>query len=264
MAKAFSSFFYHILNKLIMKILIRYNKNYECIIRRNVVKTLIMSGKSATQLNNPQEKVSFFNLCVYVFVFGCFIGYIVEILMVMINKGHFVNKQGMIYGPFNQVYGFGALIFTICLYKFRNSNKYILFIISSLVGGTFEYVCSYSQAVIFKSESWNYSRFPLSFNGRTNPLHAMFWGFLGLIFISLVIPQLIRAINRIPDKWVNVIAWCLLIFMLLNMLISASAVLRQIERNKGEEPDNSVDEFLDKHYDDDYLKKIYPNMKFIK
>lgn len=228
------------------------------------MKTLIMSDEGSTKVNNPQKKVGFFNLCVYVFVFGCFIGYIVEILMVMINKGHFVNKQGMIYGPFNQVYGLGALIFTICLYKFRHSNRYILFIISSLVGGTFEYICSYSQEVIFKSESWDYSTFPLSFNGRTNPLHAMFWGFLGLIFISFVIPQIVRVINKIPDKWVNVISRCLLIFMLLNMLISAAAVLRQIERKNGDEPSNSVEEFLDKQYNDDYLKKIYPNMKFIK
>ena len=231
---------------------------------RYVVKTLIMTENNVTEVKQSEKNVSFFNLCVFVFVLGCFIGYVVEVIMALINKGHFVNKQGMIYGPFNQVYGFGAVIFVMCMWKFRNSSKYILFIIASAAGGVFEYGCSYVQEVIFKSESWNYSKFPLSFNGRTNPIHAMFWGFLGLAFFAFVIPPLIKVINGIPGNWSTIVSWFMLIFMLLNMLLSATAVLRQIERKKGNQPSNAVEEFLDTHYNDDFLKKVYPNMKFIK
>ena len=55
----------------------------------------------------------------------------------------------------------------------------------------------------------------------------------------------------------------LFVFMLFNMIISAAAVIRQTERMAGDKADNAVEVFLDEHYNDELLKKVYPNMKFI-
>ena len=80
------------------------------------------------------QKTNFFHLCVLIFVFGCFLGYVVEVIYSYFKHGHFINRQGMIYGPFNQVYGFGALIFTILLYRVRNCNKIVLFFAGAIIG----------------------------------------------------------------------------------------------------------------------------------
>ena len=50
--------------------------------------------------------------------------------------------------------------------------------------------------------------------------------------------------------------------MILNMTISAVAVIRQVERKAGNTADNAIERFLDKQYPDEFLKKVYPNMKF--
>lgn len=228
------------------------------------METLLLTKKVDISTEKKQDKVNFFNLCVFIFVLGCIIGYVVEVIYAYYKHGRFINKQGMIYGPFNQIYGFGAMIFTLSLYKFRKSNKLIILIAGTIVGGLFEYVCSYLQEIIFKSESWNYSKFPLSFNGRTNPIHALFWGVLGVLFMTFILPPMIHMINNIPIHIATIISWLLFVFMIINMTISAAAVCRQAERKKGEKPSNSIECFLDKHYDDDFLKKVYPNMKFIK
>lgn len=214
--------------------------------------------------NNKYQKVNFFHLCVLIFVLGCLIGYIVEVIIAFIKCGHFVNKQGMIYGPFNQIYGFGALIYTICLYPFKNSKKYILLLMGTFIGGLFEYLCSVFQEIVFKSTSWQYSKLPLSIGGRTNLLFALGWGILGLLFITFVLPLLIRMINKCPTILTITLAWGFFVLMIFNMIISSAASLRQTERHKGNKANNAIEIFLDKHYDDDLLKKVYPTAKHIK
>ena len=48
--------------------------------------------------------------------------------------------------------------------------------------------------------------------------------------------------------------------MIFNMAISALAVQRWDQRDHGVKADNSFEEFLDKTYPDDFMRKIYPNM----
>ena len=48
--------------------------------------------------------------------------------------------------------------------------------------------------------------------------------------------------------------------MVFNMAISALAVQRWDQRDHGVKVDNAFEEFLDKTYPDDFMRKIYPNM----
>ena len=226
---------------------------------------MFLSPKESIKIkNHPNSKTNMFCLCVFVFVIGCFIGYVVEVVYEFIKHGEFINKQGMIYGPFNQIYGFGALVFTLALYKFRNSKKIVIFIMGSLLGGVFEYVCSFIQEKIFNSESWNYSSLPLSLNGRTNLMHAAFWGILGLLFIIYCMPFIVKLLQSISFKTAISSSVLLLVFMIFNMTISSISVLRYIERLEHEAPSNQIEVFLDQHYDDELIKKVYPKTKFFK
>ena len=51
--------------------------------------------------------------------------------------------------------------------------------------------------------------------------------------------------------------------MILNSLISGMAVARMSARYSEVSPRNRVEIFLDRHYPDEMLKKIYPNMMFV-
>lgn len=223
----------------------------------------VSNNKDVATVDIRQSSVNFFQLMVYVFVLSCIIGFIVEVIYAYVTEGAFVNKQGMIYGPFNQVYGFGGVLFVGCLYRFRNSKKYIIFIAAAVLGGAFEYLCSFVQEIVFKSESWNYNHLPLSLDGRTNPIHASFWGILAVFFFTFCLPPLVIGMGKIPRRVNLFLSWFLFVFMLFNMIISAAAVIRQTERMAGDKADNAVEVFLDEHYNDELLKKVYPNMKFI-
>ena len=70
-------------------------------------------------------------LCFYklfwIFLVGCVIGCLVEMLWCYLNEGFFESRQGLIYGPFSPVYGLGAVLFTLVMYRFKHSSSFIIF-----------------------------------------------------------------------------------------------------------------------------------------
>ena len=49
----------------------------------------------------------------WVFFLGCIIGVVVETLWCLATKFYIENRSGVIYGPFNPVYGVGAVVLTL-------------------------------------------------------------------------------------------------------------------------------------------------------
>ncbi|MDD2361351.1 MAG: putative ABC transporter permease [Oscillospiraceae bacterium] len=199
----------------------------------------------------------------WIFLIGCFIGVVFETLYCIIMRGRYESRVGVIYGPFNPVYGVGAALLTICLRRLRNKRDLWIFLGSAVIGGAFEYLCSFCQELAFGTVSWEYSHTQYNFNGRTNIMYSFIWGLLGLIWVKEIYPRLSSLIDRIP-KYINKILTVVLsIFMLINMLISAMALERQSRRRIGVSPTNSIEKFLDEHYPDDLLNEIYPNMMVV-
>lgn len=196
----------------------------------------------------------------WIFVFGCIGGVIVETIWCMITRHTIESRTGLIYGPFNPVYGFGALIMTVCLNRLSNKRDLWIFIGSMVIGGAFEYACSLFQELAFGTVSWEYSGMALNINGRTSILYCLFWGVLGLLWVKDLMPRMSRLIERIPPKIGAALTWCMAVFLVCNMTISVVAVARQSARRDGIAPDNKIEHFLDKHYTDEFLYKIYPNM----
>lgn len=211
----------------------------------------------------PYLKTNKFYCFVWIFVIGCVIGYVVEVLYAFYRKGHFVNKQGMIYGPFNQIYGFGAVLFILTLGNLYRIRAIYIFIISTVVGAAFEFACSWIQQLVFGSVSWQYGKSIFNIDGRISLKHSLFWGILGVLGIKIVFPWFFRLLLKIPRKVIAPVSIIVFAFMIFNMSISALAVARQNERRHCEEPSNGFERFLDKTYPDEFLKDIYPNMKFI-
>lgn len=197
----------------------------------------------------------------WVFLLGCFIGDIYEIILHFIKFGEIVTRQGVLYGPFNPVYGFGAVIFELVFYRVKNLK--VVFLASAILGASFEYLCSFWQEKIFGTVSWDYSHHFMNFQGRTSLYVACFWGLCGVAFVLWLIPFFDKYIEKIPNKIGIPLSWVLAIFMIVNMLLSAVVVYRYTERNRGIPAENEVIQVIDKWYPDEKVKKAYPNMLFI-
>ena len=218
---------------------------------------------------NKKECVVFAReLCFYklfwIFLIGCVVGVLAETLYCLILGGSFEVRWGVIYGPFNPVYGFGTVLITIVLHRYSKLSKVKMFFLSMFLGGAYEYLCSFFQEVTLGTISWSYENKFFSLGGRTSLVYVLCWGILGLLWIKAIYPKVSGWIESFPIKLGKILTWILFIFMILNMVISSLAVHRYSSRYCHIPPQNKFDIFLDKAYPDKVLKSIYPNMKVVK
>ena len=72
-----------------------------------------------------------------------------------------------------------------------------------------------------------------------------------------------RAFNKIHIPFNKVIIWAFIAFFVFDAALSASAAIRMDERDRGVEANNHFEQFLDTHFDDDKMHKIYANSKSV-
>lgn len=194
----------------------------------------------------------------WVFIIGSIIGYAVEMVVGFVQNGHFVSRQGLVFGPFAQVYGLGILAYYLIVPKIKGGYLKIFFV-TMILGGIVEYLCSYFQEILFGTISWDYSHLLFNINGRTSLLHCTYWGIGGVLFMKYILP-LINKIDKITkDAYFRTITALFIIFMLFNISVSSMAAIRQNERNREIGASNNIDVFFDKYYSDEVMDNIYEN-----
>ena len=198
----------------------------------------------------------------WVFFIGCFAGVVLETIYCLIQRGHYESRVGLIYGPFNLVYGIGALCLSGALYRFRNRGRVFSFVGGFVVGSVVEYACSWFQEVCFGSTSWDYSNMPYNLNGRICLLYSVFWGILGIFWIKDIYPRMAKWILKIPNKVGKPLTWALLAFMVFNSVMTLFTSLRWTARREGVPASNAFEAYLDEHYPDDRMQKIFANAEF--
>ena len=223
---------------------------------------------SNTAIDVQEEEKSFFargmngyKIALIVFI-GSFAGVMLELLWCFARHGYLESRSGLVWGPFNMLYGVGAASLSIILYRFRNRGKWLSFLGGFVVGSVVEYVCSWLQEVLFGSRSWDYSRVPFNINGRICLLYSLFWGALGIFWIKDIYPFMAKWILKLPNRAGKILTWVLSIFLAVNCLVSAAAVYRWSERLHDEPPKTWIGSVMDARFPNERMERIYANMNF--
>ena len=197
----------------------------------------------------------------WIFVIGSVFGFFAEMLYALVYTRMIEIRRGLLYGPFIQVYGIGAVAYYLLVSRVENPKK--VFFIGMIAGGILEYLCSFLQEVFFGTISWDYSNLFMNINGRTSLLYCFYWGIIGVAYLKVVKPYLIKLDNLIEIKWVRVLTYFFMIFMIFDITISCMAGARQEARRKKLPPKNKIEIFIDEKYPDSFMDKIYNNKKNI-
>ncbi len=116
---------------------------------------------------------------IWIFTIGSVLGYLLETAWFFLQSGHYICRQGVVFGPISEIYGFGAVLLTLALYRIRNKNAIWIFLFSGILGASFEYFCSFFQEKLCGTISWDYSDQPFNLHGRTSLAFVVVWGFWG-------------------------------------------------------------------------------------
>lgn len=200
----------------------------------------------------------FYKLVVLFFV-GAFVGDIIETIFCRITMGEWMSRSSVVCGPFSIVWGLAIAAATLMLYKYKDRSDGFLFLIGTGLGGAYEYLCSVFTEIVFGKVFWDYSDIPFNLGGRINLLYCFFWGIAAVVWFKLIYTRLSKVIEKIPVKFGKITIWILVVFMIANVLMSCFALTRYDQREKGIDAKQSWQVWLDKHYDDEKMMRIYPN-----
>ena len=187
-------------------------------------------------------KLNYFNLF-WVFFVCCILGLVLEDIwhMTVNDPGVYQDRAGMLFGPFSPIYGFGAVLMTMVLNRFYKKNPIIIFLVSALLGASFEV-------------------FAVLTGGRTCTGFACLWGLGGLIWIKLLLPRLLKLINMIPWKSRYSATVIFTIIMLVDGVMTLQSLDYWYQRVNGTEPDIPVAQFYGKYFDNDFMENRFQSM----
>ncbi len=250
-------------NAITKRIVRRMEKAFPAITTETLKKYVVKKERSSVFA----QGCSFYKLFCLFFV-GAFLGDITETIFCFFTMGRLMSRSSVVYGPFSIVWGLGCALLTVILYRIRNKSDSYIFVAGTLLGGAYEYVCSVFTELAFGTVFWDYSGFLFNLGGRINLLYCFFWGIAAVVWMRLLYPFLSRQIEKLPYRVGTILCNVLLVFMIINCLVSALALARYEERQRagGQMPahaDNVIEEFLDERFDDERMERIYPNAKLV-
>lgn len=195
----------------------------------------------------------------WLFLIGAVLGDLVETVFCRLTVGVWMSRSSLVWGPFSIVWGLAIAAATALLYKDREKPDRHLFIIGTILGGAYEYICSVFTELVFGTVFWDYSAIPFNLGGRINLLYCFFWGIAAVVWIKGLYPVFSGWIEKIPVLWGYVLTWILVLFMAANIAVSSLALIRYDTRAEGRPAQNAVEAVIDSRFGDDRMEKIYPN-----
>lgn len=226
--------------------------------------------------------ISIWRILAY-FIIYSILGYIIETLFGIFTKGVWESRQSFLYGPFCGIYGLGACIMIIFLYKYKKKYN-ALFIGGFIIGSIIEYLVSLIGELILGVKWWDYSDMPLNLGGRICVYFSIFWGFLGIYLIASVNPKVDKLIDWFKTKFkmknFKIATIIVIIFLFIDFVLTGFAIdfflTRMIHNNNIEvvnkdfvdkkyvaiyEENEWLSKFIYQFWGDRKMIKTFPNLK---
>ncbi len=223
-------------------------------------------GEAGTLGRDPSGKgyitLNFFNLF-WIFVVASILGLFMEEIVhfLFVVPGQWQDRAGLLFGPFSPIYGCGAVLMTLFLNRFHKSNWLIIFLVAAVIGGAFEALTSLFMQYAFGAVAWDYSNMPGSlFGGRTSLPFMGCWGLLGVVWIKLLLPFMLRVVNFIPWNWRYVLTTVAACFILVDAVMTLQSLDCWYERLSGDPVDTPIQQFYDHEFNDTYMADRFQSM----
>ncbi|MGI6324498.1 MAG: putative ABC transporter permease [Bacilli bacterium] len=172
------------------------------------------------------------NEWVIYFIIYSFLGWLIESVAISIINGRIIHRGNM-KGPFLLVYGFGAiflLLFLEPLFYFNYKNKIVLFLISFALMTVWEYLVHLILELLYKKKWWDYSCNFLNIRGRVCLFYSLCWGFLGVVLITFLHPNIVKLVNYVKSFFnptLNYLGYIFVVCFILDVIFSIPRAIVQ-------------------------------------
>ena len=204
---------------------------------------------------------SFYQL-VIIFTVASIGGLILETIWVRFAMGIWQHRYGLVWGPFSPLYGVGAVLLTVCLWKLRKRPVWVIFLVSMVLGSVLEQATGMMLDSVFNATSWSYSHMPDAITKYVSLRMSAIWGLLGWVWCRVCLPEAIWLIGEPRRRGELVLVAVLTAFLVLDVLMTAAVTMRKASRDAGLPASNAIESYIDARYDDHFMQERFENLEF--
>ena len=204
---------------------------------------------------------SFYQL-VIIFTVASIGGLILETVWMRFTAGIWQHRYGLVWGPFSPLYGAGAVLLTLCLWKLRTRPVWVIFLVSMVLGSLLEQVTGMLLDTVFHATSWSYSHMPDALTKYVSLRMSAIWGLLGWAWCRVCLPEALWLIGEPRRRGELVLVAVLTAFLVLDVLMTVAVTMRKASRDAGIEPSNAIERYIDARYDDHFMRERFENLDF--
>lgn len=169
------------------------------------------------------------NKITFYFVLGSFVGWLMEIFFKTISKES-LDRAGMGKGPFCMAYGMGVVLLLLFVSR-DTSNLLRVFILSSFIGTTFEYITAVILEKVYGLVLWEYTKLKFAINDHICLEFIILWGIFGTIFCKFLIPKLDQIYAKVVTKSTVSFLYALAIYIIADYTVAGYYIIRNKRKN---------------------------------
>lgn len=148
---------------------------------------------------------------VHTFILYSFCGFLMECIVLTIEKKRLVTDRGFMKGPFCVIYGFAALLLPTLLRPFSH-NLILLFLAGMVLATVLEYLTGIVMLRLFGSFWWDYSNKHFNYRGMLCLESSLGWGLLSVLYFTVLERLTLAYIHLIPVPLGEVIGTIALLY----------------------------------------------------
>ena len=156
---------------------------------------------------------------------------------------------------------------SVALNRLHKCPVVVIFLFSAIIGGLFEVFVAYFMQYAFGAVAWDYSNevLPL-FGGRTCAKFMIMWGFMGAVWLKIIMPTVVKIINKIPWNWRYVLTIVAAVLMLTNAIMTLQSLdcwYMRISSTEDTASNSNITKFYSTHFNDEYMENRFESMTIV-
>ena len=166
------------------------------------------------------DKKSTISVIMMAMIIGGISGFIYEEIFYLIDLGKLV-KRGSTFGSWIPIYAFGTLFIILFSYRFRK-KPLLVFLINCISTGILEYGTGFVLDKFLNLKLWDYNTEIMNFgniNGYVCFRSVALFGSASLLIIYLIVPFLLKLLDKIKYKKFSMISYTLFSLFVLDMIL---------------------------------------------
>lgn len=198
----------------------------------------------------------------WLFLIGSFVGVLLEGLFCLVRYGHWETHVTSVWGYYNILYGVGAVLFYVATVLLWNKNAIWRFVCIAIAADILELGAGLLLEFGLNMRAWSYLNNFLNFRGHICFSMTLAWGAIGTAF-SYVVPYIEKVFAKMQHKAWDIACIILSVIIFIELIFTTICIIRWKLRHFGKQAITAFAKFLDKYYNDNFMKKRFCEWRFL-